>query len=258
MPINLRKQVWLQISGCQRLISEHPNLYQDLFKNHFEKEIADSIKIDLPRTFPDNIYFGRYLVSLDNVLRAFAIHNPIVSYCQGLNYIAGLILIVSDGDEEATFWLLKHLIENVAPEYHTKTMKGLKRDIQVITELIKMRVPIVDEKMNELGLPWIVIMTKWLICLFAEVLPIETSLRVWDAIFSEGYKIIFRTSLAIVLILQNDIMKVEDINELAELFRNISKDARFLNSHEFMQFMFSIKLKRREIQLLRRNNAHVN
>jgi TBC1 domain family member 6 len=162
------------------------------------------------------------------------------------------------GDEEASFWLLKHMVENVAPEYHTKTMKGLKRDIDAIAELIKLRLPIINEKIGELGLPWIVIMTKWLICLFAEVLPIETTLRLWDAIFSEGYKIIFRASLAIILILKDEIMKVDDINELAELFRNIGKDRRFLDGHSFMQFMFSIKLKRREILFLRRNNTLAN
>lgn len=260
VPLSLRTQVWLKTSGCNRLIEQHPNIYEDLLKkNQFEQQISDSIKIDLPRTFPDNIFFdSKHRNNLDNVLNAFAVHNPVVSYCQGLNYIAGMLLIVTKGDEEASFWLLKHLVENVAPEYHTKTMKGLKRDIQVLTELIKARLPVVNEKMNELGLPWIVIMTKWLICFFAEVLPTETTLRVWDAIFSEGHKIIFRTSLAIVLLLKDDIMKVEDINELAEVFRNISKDIRFLNSHEFIKFMFSLKLKRREIDILRRNNANIN
>jgi TBC1 domain family member 6 len=249
--------VWLQTTGIQRLQQQHPNLYRDLFKHedNFDRLTKESIKIDLPRTFPDNIYFDKYKIQLYNVLIAFATHNPVVGYCQGLNYIAGLLLIVMAGDEEASFWLLKHMIENVAPEYHTKTMKGLKRDIDAIAELIKLRLPIVNEKINELGLPWIVIMTKWLICLFAEVLPVETTLRLWDAIFSEGYKIIFRASLAIILILKDEIMKVDDINELAELFRNISKDRRFLDGHSFMQFMFSIKLKRREIIVLRRNNT---
>jgi hypothetical protein len=173
----------------------------------------------------------------------------------GLNYISGLLLIVCAGDEEASFWLLKHLIENIAPEYHTRTMKNLKRDIDVLTDLIKVRAPLVNEKMNEFGLPWIVIMTKWLICLFAEVLPVETALRVWDVIFSEGSKIIFRAGLAIVLILKDDIMRVNDMNELAQLFRNISKDPRFLNSHKFINFMFSISLKKREIEVLRRNHS---
>lgn len=101
-------------------------------------------------------------------------------------------------------------------------------------------------------------MTKWYICLFAEVLPIETTLRVWDVIFSEGYKIIFRASLAIVLILKDDIMKIEDINDLAELFRNISKDRRFLDCQTFLKFMFDIKIKKKEILVLRRNQMLAN
>jgi hypothetical protein len=257
VPLNLRKQVWLKASGCQRQIEQHPNLYRDLFQIQCEKEINDTIKIDIPRTFPDNIYFDKHKVGLYNVLSSFASHNPVVAYCQGLNYIVGLLLIVNGGDEEATFWLLKHFVENTAPEYHTKTMKGLKRDIEVLTDLLKMRVPIVNEKMNELGLPWIVIMTKQLICLFSETLPIETVLRVWDIMFSEGYKIIFRASLAIVIILKDDIMKAQDINELADVFRRIPKDERFLNSHKFINIMLSIKLKRRELLLLRRNHMQL-
>lgn len=254
IPSTLRKKIWLQTSGAQKLIEQHPNLYRDLLKNeeNFDHQTLESIKIDIPRTFPDNIYFDKYKVSLFNVLIGFASHNPVVGYCQGLNYIAGLLLIVLAGDEEATFWLLKHLIENIVPEYHTKTMKNLKRDIEVITELIKLRLPLINEKVNELGLPWIVIMTKWLICIFAEVLPIETTLRVWDVIFNEGHKIIFRASLAVVLKLKEEIMKIQDINDLAELFRNISKDQRFLNCHKFVESMFEINLKKKEILLLRR------
>lgn len=126
VPLNLRKKIWLQTTGCKNLIEQHPSLYRDLFRNeeNFDRHVAESIKIDLPRTFPDNIYFDKYKIQLYNVLIAFATHNPVVGYCQGLNYIAGLLLIVMGGDEEASFWLLKHMIENVAPEFHTKTMKG--------------------------------------------------------------------------------------------------------------------------------------
>lgn len=68
-------------------------------------------------------------------------------------------------------------------------MEGLQRDIHVISTLVKQREPIVNEKINELGLPWAVIVSKWLICLYAEVLPVETTLRVWDLIFAEGDKV---------------------------------------------------------------------
>jgi len=184
---------------------------------------------------------------------AYAHHNRSVGYCQGLNYIAGLLLIAIK-DEHSCFWLLSHFIENIAPGYHTKTMSGLQRDIDVITELVKTREPLINEKINELGLPWAVITTKWLICLFAEVLPTETVLRLWDLIFSEGYKIIFRASLAIVTILKEDIMNAQDITELADLFRNLSTDCRFISCHTFVERMFKIKLQRSQIDFLR--NKH--
>lgn len=199
----------------------------------------------------ENIYFEAHKVELYNVLSAFAQSNSSVGYCQGLNYIAGLILLVTK-DEVATFWLLKYLVEEAAFEYHTKTMKGLQRDIFVIGELVKQRRPLINEKVLELGIPWAVILTKWLICLFSEVLPVETVLRIWDVMFAEGHKIIFRAALAIILILEEDIMKANDITELADLFRNVSKDSRMLDCHSFMEFMFKIKLKRREIDVIRK------
>lgn len=146
----------MKVTGSDKLIEQHPNLYRDLFNHESEKAINDTIRIDVPRTFPDNIYFDKYKVGLYNVLSAFALHNPVVSYCQGLNYIVGILLIVTAGDEEASFWLLKHFVENVVTDYHTKTMTGLKLDISVISELIKMRLPLVNEKMNELQLPWVI------------------------------------------------------------------------------------------------------
>lgn len=238
------------VSGSQRAMDQRPTLYTDLLKSQYQAEIVEVIKIDIPRTFPENIYFEIHKNELFNVLVAFAHQNSAIGYCQGLNYIGGLILIVTK-DEHVTFWLLKYLVENVADCYHTKNMSGLQRDIHVISELIKIREPLIDEKINVVGLPWAVILTKWLICLFAEVLPVETVLRIWDVMFAEGHKIIFRAALAIVLILKEDIMKANDISELAEIFRNVNKDSRMLDCHSFLQFMFKIKLKRREIFALR-------
>lgn len=53
------------------------------------KFAVDAIRIDLPRTFPENIFFENIRTPLFNVLVAYANHNKEIGYCQGLNYIAG-------------------------------------------------------------------------------------------------------------------------------------------------------------------------
>lgn len=102
--------------------------------------------------------------------------------------ISGLILIVTK-NEEWTFWLLKILIEDTIQNYHTKTMKGLITDIAVLRELLDKRAPEISKHLDQAGMPFPVITTKWFICMFSEVLPVETVLRVWDCLFLEGSKV---------------------------------------------------------------------
>lgn len=72
---------------------------------------------DLHRTFPENIYFANDAseskqAALRNVLIAFAKHNPDIGYCQGLNYVVGMMLIVLK-DEEKAFFLLEKLTKQI-------------------------------------------------------------------------------------------------------------------------------------------------
>lgn len=188
VPGPMRREVWMRTSGTRRAQDKEPNLYADLLRMIADPDISDMIKIDLPRTFPNNIYFQGLQNRLYNVLIAYSNSNRRIGYCQGFNYIAGLIMIVTK-DEEATFWLLRHLVEYVAPDYHTKTMTGLVTDIGVLCELVRAEVPEVYAHVKRLNLSWAVIVTKWFICLYAEVLPAETVLRIWDCVFAEGYKV---------------------------------------------------------------------
>lgn len=188
IPLKYRKQVWYRTSGAWRAQQAEPNLYAELLRMNHDPEIIDAIKIDLPRTFPENIFFVSLHHQLYNILIAFSNYDRQIGYCQGLNYIAGILLLICK-DEEISFWLLKHLVQEVTPDYHMKTMTGLVRDIGVFTELIRANVPEVYQHVKRIGLSWTVIVTKWFICLFAEVLPTETVLRIWDCVFSEGSKV---------------------------------------------------------------------
>lgn len=103
-------------------------------------------------------------------------------------FFEGLILIVTK-NEEYTFWLLKILIEDITQNYYTKTMRGLITDIAVLRELLDVRAPEISQHLETIGMPFPVITTKWFICMFAEVLPVETVLRIWDCVFFEGSKV---------------------------------------------------------------------
>lgn len=81
-------------------MDKKPDLYsllQDLSRKSPKKTIIDVIKIDIPRTFPENIFFSQsdeLPEKLYNVLVAYAHHNTEVGYCQGLNYIVGMLFLI--------------------------------------------------------------------------------------------------------------------------------------------------------------------
>ncbi len=69
-----------------------PNLYKELLDEAHDNEVVSSICVDLPRTFPDNIFFNQSDQSelrnqLFRVLCAYAHHNKRVGYCQVLDCI---------------------------------------------------------------------------------------------------------------------------------------------------------------------------
>ena len=130
----------MQVSGANRMKQDDPDLYTRMLNMKTTNQtVEDQIRTDLPRTFPNNMYFDKtsptcYQAQLFNILRAFAQSNPKIGYCQGLNYIAGLLYLVTK-DEEASFWLLKVLCEKILPDYYTQSMPGKFQFVQFVTLL---------------------------------------------------------------------------------------------------------------------------
>ena len=110
------------------------------------------MEYDLPRTFPQHADFmpaggggdgaparvdTPTLASLRRVLLAFAAYEPSVGYCQSLNFVAAMLILV--GGEEGGFWMLAAICANVIPDYHTHQMTGLRIDTQVADAPLTLR-----------------------------------------------------------------------------------------------------------------------
>lgn len=79
-------QVWTSVGGVQKLKEEYgSDLYRQLLNKPIEEDIKNIITVDVPRTFPDNIFFqpsSENQSALLRILCAFAAHNPYIGYCQ--------------------------------------------------------------------------------------------------------------------------------------------------------------------------------
>jgi len=58
------------------------------------------------------------------------------------------------------------------------------------------------------------LLTKWLICLFVNHLPLETELLVWDLFFLKGSQVVFRVALTLFSLMESEILKAEDMGSI--------------------------------------------
>lgn len=52
-------------------------------------------------------------------------------------------------------------------------MLGLKTDQEVLGELVRIKVPAVWQVMMENNVMWTLVVSRWFICLFIDILPVE-------------------------------------------------------------------------------------
>ncbi|XP_034042226.1 growth hormone-regulated TBC protein 1-A-like [Thalassophryne amazonica] len=243
VPNELRAKIWMAVSGAQERLEKNPGYYVSLLAMQHDMKVEETIRTDLHRTFPDNVLFQAKAQpglqrALCNVLLAYGHHNKTVGYCQGMNFIAGYLIIITK-DEEISFWLLDALLGRVLPDYYTMAMLGLKTDQEVLGELVKVKAPAVGQLMDQYPGVWTLVVTRWFICLYVDILPIETVLRIWDCLFYEGSKVLFRVALTLVLHHQPAILRSRSLCDVCECFKQITCGTFTLDCHTFMQKIFT-------------------
>ncbi|XP_041115555.1 growth hormone-regulated TBC protein 1-like [Polyodon spathula] len=244
IPNEHRSLIWMAASGAQAQLEQNPGYYRKLLEGERDPRLVDMIKTDMHRTFPDNVHFRKNAdpclqQTLFNVLLAYGHHNSNVGYCQGMNFIVGYLILITK-DEEKSFWLLDALLGRILPDYYSPAMLGLKTDQEVLGELVKLKVPAVAELMETHNVMWTLVVSRWFICLFIDILPVETVLRIWDCLFYEGSKIIFRVALTLIKHNQAYIQQATNFPDICDKFKEIIKGELVEDCHTFMQKIFTV------------------
>ncbi|KGU23824.1 hypothetical protein MG7_04017 [Candida albicans P34048] len=232
IPPEWRGNAWFFYAGGYEKLSKNVGTYERIVKATYNVKTKDTevIERDLNRTFPDNIYFNSsikgvfssletlqqekeqetlLIKSLRRVLVAFAQHQPQIGYCQSLNFLAGLLLLFME--EEKAFWMLVILTERIIPKVHSANLEGVHTDQGVLMLCVKEYIPqlwqvlgknfdgetLSEDKILSRLPPVTLVTSSWFMSVFVGILPIETTLRLWDILWYEGSKTIFRFSLTI-------------------------------------------------------------
>ncbi|KVH93159.1 Rab-GTPase-TBC domain-containing protein [Cynara cardunculus var. scolymus] len=146
IPPVLRPKVWFSLSGAAKKKSTVPDSYYNDLIIAVEGKVTPATKQidhDLPRTFPGHPWLDtpEGHASLRRVLVGYSFRDSDVGYCQGLNYVAALLLLVMKTEEDA-FWMLAVLLENVlVNDCYSNNLSGCHVEQRVFKDLLKKKCP---------------------------------------------------------------------------------------------------------------------
>ncbi|XP_053284123.1 TBC1 domain family member 2A isoform X2 [Pleuronectes platessa] len=244
VPYEYRQRLWhWMVRTRTRTIRDcQPRHYQQLCeKSHTSSHPASrQIQLDLHRTLTSNQLFSSpsspAFQQLRRILLAFSWQNPAIGYCQGLNRLAAIALLVLQSEEDA-FWCLVTVVEILMPQdYYTKNLVSSQADQRVLKDFLAEKLPRLASHFDDHSVDVSLITFNWFLVVFVESLPSDILLPLWDAFLYEGTKVIFRYALALFKYKEDDILRIHDSVEIYQYLRFFTKticDSRRLTSIAF-------------------------
>jgi len=212
-----------------------PGYYQNLLNKSHDgmvdvtsesSRVAKQVEKDLKRTFGIESLRGLRIPtaeaqkSLRNVLLAFAQHNPQVGYCQSMNFLAAVLLLVVD--EEYALWCLTAIVEKLLPGHFSSCMAMALVDQGVLNHFLRAEDPELVAHLEELQVAPSLVTTQWLLTVFVgSSLPLPALLRLWDEFFLEAHvSFLFRAAAALLVSNRQDLLAC---SEAGEAYQSLSR-----------------------------------
>lgn len=228
VPRHHRGEVWKFLA--EQFLLKHPFPskqqpkdvpYKELLKKLTSQQHA--ILIDLGRTFPTHPYFSAQLgagqLSLYNILKAYSLLDQEVGYCQGLSFVAGILLLHMS--EEEAFKMLKFLMFDMGlRKQYRPDMIILQIQMYQLSRLLHDYHRDLYNHLEEQEIGPSLYAAPWFLTVFASQFPLGFVARVFDMIFLQGSEVIFKVALSLLGSHKPLILQHENLETIVDFIKN--------------------------------------
>ncbi|KAK6590665.1 TBC domain-containing [Cryptosporidium xiaoi] len=196
--------------------------YYDYAAKYLNK-YSSLISFDVPRTFPELDVFREKdsQECLYRVLNAIANHIPEVGYCQGMNFIAALLLMVSDFDQERSFYTFIIILEAYGLSgFYKDNFPLLSKYIQAFNTLFQTNIPKLWKHFQDEGIFDPVYLHPWFLTMFVSTLPLKTVVILWDYLLANGLHSLITIAIALLKIVESTLLD-QSMESIIQFFKSL-------------------------------------
>ena len=212
-----------------------------------ERQISsrNDILKDIPRTY---LVAGNCAeeTCLLNVLMAFSWVKPSIGYCQGLNFLAAVIVKVAV-DEETAFWVLVGMVDKWNMEnMYTPGVPDLALREYQLNHYFQTILPDLYTHFRKLGVTNGFFISRWFMTLFSTYLPLEVFLPIWDCFFMEGWKVVIKVSMHLLKQIRSTLLQWD----LGQISKHLRKHLVDTTVSEVLNGARLIRVSKNELEKL--------
>lgn len=252
VPRHHRGEIWKFLAEQYHLKRQFPSKqqpkdtpYKELLKQLTSQQHA--ILIDLGRTFPTHPYFSAQLgagqLSLYNILKAYSLLDQEVGYCQGLSFVAG-ILLLHMGEEEA-FHMLKFLMFDMGlRKQYRPDMIILQVQMYQLSRLLHDYHRDLYNHLEEYEIGPSLYAAPWFLTVFASQFPLGFVARVFDMIFLQGSEVIFKVALSLLGSHKPLILQHENLETIVDFIKNTLPNLGLVQMEKTINQVFEMDISK--------------
>ncbi|OCT96775.1 TBC1 domain family member 1 isoform X2 [Xenopus laevis] len=252
VPRQHRGEIWKFLSEQYQL--RHPHISKNQLKDTPYKELLKqlttqqhAILIDLGRTFPTHPYFSAQLgagqLSLYNILKAYSLLDPEVGYCQGLSFVAGVLLLHMT--EEDAFKMLKFLMYDMGlRKQYRPDMITLQIQMYQLSRLLHDYHRDLYNHLETYEIGPSLYAAPWFLTMFASQFPLGFVARVFDMIFLQGSEVIFMVALSLLGSHKPLILQHENLESIVEFIKNTLPNLGLVQMEKTINQVFEMDISK--------------
>ncbi|KAF4790680.1 hypothetical protein TURU_138318 [Turdus rufiventris] len=246
VPKSRRGEIWQFLAVQHRVRHRLPNKQQppDISYKELLKQLTaqqHAILVDLGRTFPTHPYFSTHLgagqLSLFNLLKAYSLLDKEVGYCQGISFVAGVLLLHMS--EEQAFEMLKFLMYDLGfRKQYRPDMMSLQIQMYQLSRLLHDYHRDLYNHLEENEISPSLYAAPWFLTLFASQFSLGFVARVF------GTEVIFKVALSLLSSQETSIMGCESFENIVDYLKTTIPDMTKLQMEKIITQVFEMDISK--------------
>ena len=245
---NMRWFIWLSMAKVKfREIDKRINIANKEIYKELVKQIDfndDSLMFELHNTLKElKIYKYNWSNSLYRVVKCLTLFEPNMKYENGMNILLGVPLLISDCNEEETFFFGRYLLSinyGLGLYYfYDENELLLNYLVFIFHSLAKEKYPKIYAILSAFNIADDLWIKKWIKTFFSSIFDLTITIRVWDCVIAVGIKFLVNYSLAILEYFEDKIMSFTKVKEFLEFF-DYELKKKYIKNKEIINFRENI------------------